>query len=425
VIHRIDEQGLDLRDIARRYLSALEVRDFRWLWMGSMSEHSAYWALIVARGILILSITGSSLMVGVTTFAAMAPRFLVPPIAGFLADRFDRQQIVRISFALNLVNTGILTALAYSGWIQPWHVVALSVVNGTLRTFETTSIATLVPNMVSRDNLMNAVALNQVTLQGSRLIGPGLMAPALLYYGPEASFLFSTVLYVFGLFAVSRIGTRSHGGLGRGSSFGSSIMEAVRFVYRDPRLLGIFVITALHCSITMSYESLLPIFSADVMGAGAGGVTYLMMGIGAGGMVSVILIAGIRGDRTRGMVLFLTGVMSGVSIYALSMSTSIGMAIPSAFVMGASQAGFMAIVNALIHYISPDEIRGRVAGLNQINIGGTMALVNLGNGFFADLTGPVLVLMVLGTAYPIMVVLSLGFRTMRNIYAGTTGLSPR
>lgn len=402
--------------LAGRYLAAFQHRDFRWVWVSSLSGSSAYWALIVARGVLTLELSGSSGMVGLVTFAAMAPRFVVPPVAGYLADRFNRRDVLAAAFTLNIGHNVVLTTLALTGVVDVWHLVVLSVFNGSIRTFQMTASQTLVPNLVPRRHLLNAVALNAAAVQGSRLVGPGLIAPLLLLYGPGTAFLWSTGFYVVGLVLVSRVRTRSSGEVVSGVGFVGSLVQAGSYVYRHPQLRMLFLLVALHCSMTMSFESVLPVFSRDVLGSAAAGVTYLMMGVGAGGLVFVLAIAGVRSEWVRGRVLLVTGVASGASMLALAVSPNILAASFAAAAMGASQAAFMAILGATVQLLAPDAMRGRINGLNQINIGGTMALVNLSNGFLADIIGSPVVLVALGSAFMGVMVVSLLSPTLRRVY---------
>ena len=416
------QQQSTVTRVIQRYGASLQFRDYRWLWLGSLCSHSAYWALIVARGILVLDMSGSSLLVGVTTFAAMAPRFVIPPLAGYLADRFDRRVILRRAFVLNLSNNLLLTALAYAGVLEVWQIIALSITSGSIRTFQMTASGSLTPNLVPRTHLLNAIALNQVTMQGSRLLGPGLMAPALIFSGPEAAFLTSTIFYVVGSFAAWRILTVSTGGVKQGMGVAASMLEALAYVWHDRRLRWIFLITAAHCSMTMSFESIFPVFARDILLGGGAEVSYLMMGVGGGGLAAVVLIAGVRSDLARGMALLVTGIISGLSLVALALSSTPQTVIFATMAMGASQAAFMAIVMAMVQLMVPDTMRGRVSGLNQINIGGTMAVVNLLNGLLADMSGVVAVLAVLGMAFTGVMFASLIVATLRQVYGGTVAL---
>ncbi len=383
-----------------------------------MSGASAYWALIVARGVLVLEMSGSSGMVGIVTFAAMAPRFIIPPIAGYLADRFNRKDVLATVYWVNMVTTVLLAGLALANVLELWHLMTLSVLNGTARTFQMTSTAALVPNLVPRERLLNAVSLNSVTQQGSRLFGPGLIAPLLIFYGPDAAFLLSAVFYLWGLVMVSRIQTRSTGDVRSGTNMLASLGIAALVVYQNPKLRVLFALVALHCAMTMSFESMLPIFSRDVLGSGGAGVSYLMMSVGAGGLVSSLFIAGVKEDWLRGRLLLVAGVASGGSMLALAASPNILTASLSGVAMGASQAAFMTLLAAMVQMMAPDAMRGRISGLNQINIGGTMAMVNLGNGFIADAVGSSVVLTTLGISFMVVMMVSILVTTLRNVYVG-------
>ena len=147
-----------------RYGNSLRYRDFRWVMLGSLGGQSAYWALIIARGVLVLEMTNSSAWVGVATFAAMVPRFLMPPVAGYLADRFDRRTVLVVAYVLQFFNVLALAGLAFADMLNIGILVALSLLNGSFRAFQMTATQALVPNLVPQRDLLNAIALNQMSL---------------------------------------------------------------------------------------------------------------------------------------------------------------------------------------------------------------------------------------------------------------------
>ena len=136
--------------VTRRLLPSLAYRDFRYLWMTTLSSSAAAWALIVARGWLVYDLSGSSVWVGVTTFAAMIPLFLVPPVAGFLADKFQRRRLLGYVFALQLAHNAILAALAMTGVIETWHLVVLAFFNGSARAAQMPISHSLLPNLIPK-----------------------------------------------------------------------------------------------------------------------------------------------------------------------------------------------------------------------------------------------------------------------------------
>ena len=413
-----------LKPSIERYGAALQYRDFRWVMLGSLGGQSAYWALIVARGVLVLEMTDSALWVGVTTFAAMVPRFLMPPFAGYLADRFDRRTVLGVAYALQTINVVLLAALALAGWLEVWSLVVLSLINGSFRAFQMTATQSLIPNLVPRSDLLNAIALNQVSLQGARLVGPALIAPALLLGGTSAAFLACAGLYVISVVAVLAVRTRSSGALTEGSGMVSSLVEAARYAWADPQLRVLFLLIALHCAMTMSFETILPVLSKQVLGE-PDHANYLMMAVGAGALVGVFAISGTRNPQSRGAIMLVTAALSGVAMIVLAYANDLGTAMAGAAAMGATQAAFMAIAGAMVQSLAPEGMRGRITGFSHIIIGGTMAVLNLGNGFAADAIGVSNLLWILGLGFTAIVIASLSIGSMRGIYRGTVDVMAR
>ena len=224
---------------------------------------------------------------------------------------------------------------------------------------------------------------------------------------------------------VSRIQTRSTGGLGRGSNVLSSMAVAAGVVYRHTQLRALFAIVAFHCAMTMSFEAIFPAMSINVLNADREGVSYLMMAVGAGGLCSSIIVAGVRGEGMRGRVLLVAGLVSGLSMLGLASAGSLQIALLAAAGMGASQAAFMALLSAMVQTLAPEEMRGRISGLNQVNLGGTMAIFNLVNGFAVEFIGVQTVLLVLGLGFAGIIVVSMSVSSLRNIYTQGIPLSAR
>jgi len=415
-----------LSDLPERFLAALKYKDYRTLWIANMSAGAAAWALIVARGWLAFTITdtNSSLWVGVVTFMAMAPRVFTTPLIGFIADRFDRQTVLSWTYTLNLTHNVILSLLVMFGEVGIWHLVVLALVNGTLRSAQQTTTQSLVPNLVPKDRLLNAVALNQATQQGSRLVGPLAIAPLLAFFDVALAFWLCSAFYVVGLFQVLRIKTRSTGKIDPNRSFFQNLAAGFVYTYQHPMLLAMVLMAVAHCSLTMSYESILPALAQEKLGAGSAGFSYLIAGVGGGALISSIFLAGIRNEATRGRVFLFFGLTSGLGPIALALSSSQELSIAATVFMGVNQAGFMTITHAIIQSIAPDEIRGRISGVYNMHVGGTMGLANLINGGLTDPLGAPLVLAAGGIIFIVLITSSVGLAPLRRIYFPKVAASP-
>ncbi|PKB80883.1 MAG: hypothetical protein BZY88_07670 [SAR202 cluster bacterium Io17-Chloro-G9] len=402
-----------------RFLLALQYEDYRTLWTANVCAGAAAWALIVARGWLAFEITGgSSLWVGLVTFGAMAPRFFANPIIGFLADRLDRQTLLSWTYFFNLSHNVVLALLVMTGLAGPWLLVVLALTNGILRSGQQTTTQSLVPNLVPREYLLNAIALNEATQQGSRLVGAMAIAPLLALFSGNLEFAFwlTSALYGVGLIQILRIKTRSRGVIDRDRSFASNFVAGFAYVYRTPLVLAMVLIVLAHCSLTMSYESMLPAISQEKLGAGSVGVSYLLGGVGFGALFSAIFLAGIRSEKNRGRLFLLFGFTSGAGPILLALSTNRELSILATVAMGVNQAGFMTISHTIIQSIVPDWVRGRVSGVYSMHVGGSMALANLANGGFSDVFTASAVMAVGGALFLIAISLSVTSGSLRGIY---------
>ena len=423
------------RSVASRFLAALEYGDFQTLWTANFFAGAAAWALIVARGWIVYEFSDSSLWVGVVTFAAMIPRVVVSPFTGYLSDRFDRRTVLRVMFAVNLLHNLVLGLLMLSGSAEIWHIVVLSVVNGSARAAQMPAGQALIPNLVPRSLLLNAIALNQATMHGSRLLGPLAIIPLLAMTGTTGAIFLCAGFYAISLLQTLRLRTASTGKIDTRQSFARNFSEGAIYVYKTPILFAVVVMAIFHCGLVMSFESLLPVLSTKLLATGGedanflrvltqllnesgAGFSVLMMAVGAGALSAAIILAGISSDVTKGRLFFAFGAMSGLSSLALGVSPNLATALPSAILLGVSSAAFMTLTHTMIQTIVPDGVRGRVGAIYSVHIGGMMASFNLLNGVLADYVGAPLILMVTGLAFALIVLISWQFVTMRVIYRG-------
>ena len=417
-----------------RFLAALEHKDYLTLWTANLCAGAAAWALIGSRAVLaddlsldssfVLSVFGLSLAfdyfwVGVVTFMAMIPRVFSTVITGFLADRFNRQTVLQWTYTLNLAHNILLALLVMLGLVNIWWLVGLSLLNGTLRSAQMTTTQSLVPNLVPREMLPNAIALNEATQQGSRFVGGLVGVLVANYFGNEPVFWACAVLYGIGLIQVARIATRSTGHIDARRSFLGNLAAGFSYVYSRPPVLAMILIVLAHCAFTMSFESVLPAISEEKLGIEADwGTQLFIMGVGLGAMFTAIWLAGVRSDKTRGKLFLAFGISSGFGPIILALSSDVWLSLAATVTMGMNQGGFMTISHTVIQSIVDDSVRGRVSGVYSFHVGGSMAFANLINAGLVDvpfLNAP-LILSVGGALFVAAMVISLSSRPLRSIY---------
>ena len=406
--------------VLNRYVDGLRFQDYRTLWTANACAGAAAWALIVARGWLAYDITGGLTWSGIVTLAAMIPRLFSTPLLGFLADKFDRAGLLRWTYTLNLIHNVALAGLVmtgvFGGAAGLWVLLVLSLINGTLRAGQMTITQSLIPNLLPADRLLNGIALNQATQQGSRLVGPIAIIPLLELFGMGAAFWMCSAFYLIGLIQVYRIATRSTGEIDRRRGFFQNLVAGFEYVYGQPQLLAMVMLVLAHCSLVMSYEAILPGISVEKLGSGAIGVSYLMGAVGAGALGASIFIAGVHSVKLRGYLFLLFGITSALGPIIMALTTVPWLSVLAAVSMGVNQSGFMTISHAIIQSMTDDRVRGRVSGVYSMHVGGSMAVSNWLSAMVADIFNASLVMAVGGVILIFVIAVSVAVTPLRRLY---------
>lgn len=379
-----------------RQFPALGSRDYTLLFINSVFAAGANWALLLARGWLVFDITGSSAAVGLVTFSGMAPFVFASPLAGALADRMDRRLLSIWAAYISLIGTVGLAVVTIAGVVEVWQVVVFSLLGGISRAVQQPASNSMTPSLVAPEHLLNAIALQGISVHGTRIIGPLLGGVILAALGPGPVFLLSAGLMAAGTAALWMIRyrpevRRAAGGLTSGIF--RDIAEGMEYVGRDPRLALVITLVVLHCALTMAFDSMMPGLTADV-GGGAQTYSAILMGLGAGAVAGTVMVSKIQTSAMQGRALLITGMGSGLAMVMIGFAHTPAMVVLGAMFAGGTQASYMSISQAFVQEVTPDRLRGRVIATFIMLAAGHMAFVNLGFGAWADFVGvrPLLVI---------------------------------
>ena len=402
------------------FASLRSYRDFRNIWLTGMFSFGGMWSFIVAASWIAHERSEGSAWVGIITFSSLIPFLVISPIGGLLADRVERRTLVWVSTIVNtLVAVGVAIA-ALAGSLELWHLAAAAFVGGGSRSAMEPGIQALIPNQVPQRHILNAITLNGLTHHGSRFFGLLVAAPLLAVggIGPEGVLVLSAVLTGVAIIFAARCRTISRGERTPSSGVFSGMIEGLVYVYTHKTIAIFILLVAFHCALVMSFESIMPVFSAQSLGATDGSyLGYLIMGFGLGSAIGILIVAGVQSERMKGQLLFWTGVTSGLTPIVLAVSGHIVPATLFAGLMGATQATFMAISNAFVLMVAPDRLRGRISSLYVLHAGGIMAFANLGYGFLADQYSAWAIFIVTGVIFVAVVIGMSGSQPMlRRVY---------
>jgi predicted MFS family arabinose efflux permease len=260
------------------------------------------------------------------------------------------------------------------------------------------------------------VALTSTTQHGSRAAGPLLAGPLLATIGVEGAYGISALFALLSFASVRRVNVSSRGGVTRLRDVGENMREGMAYIGRTPEVAAIFILVFAHCSLTMSFDAMLPGFAETRLHSPSGGFTIMTFGVGVGALVGTFVLAMTTGTG-RGPLLFWTAIASGVSPMLMAGSHHVPHAAVGAILMGSSQAMFMALSAVLLQEVVPDHIRGRVMSLYLMSAGGVMAFMNLAFGAMADRTGAPVLFFLPGAAFVVITLASLATGPyLRRIY---------
>ena len=362
-------------------------RNFRLFAGGQVISLIGTWMQTVAQAWLVYRLTGSSLLLGTVGFTGQIPVFLLAPIGGIAADRLDRRRIVIATQAASMVLAGVLAVITLTGSVRVWHVMALSALLGAVNAFDIPARQAFLVEMVGKDDLMNAIALNSSMFNGARVVGPGVAGLLVAGLGEGWCFLLNAVSYlavIAGLLVMKIAGGR------RRSADGTPIEQIVqgfRFAWSNMPVRDILLLVGLISAVGMPYTVLMPIFADHILHGGAKGLGVLMSATGLGALGGALFLASRSTVRGLGPFAAIAAGGFGLSMAWFAFSTNFWLAAAALVPTGGFMMLQMASSNTLLQAMVPDELRGRVMALYSMMFMGMAPLGSLFAGAMADRIG--------------------------------------
>ena len=383
--------------ILRRLAAALHYRDFRVLWFGALTSTIGTWMQEVALNWLIVTMTGaaSAFYLGLQTFLGQAPILLLTLIGGVVADRRDRRQVLLFSQYVQMGTAFILAALVYFDAVQIWQVLTLAIITGTAQAFGGPAYQSLLPSLVDKQDVPNAVALNSIQFNLARVIGPLLAGGALAAWGMAACFGLNGLSFLAVIFAIFSMHIR-HVPTTTTVSMQEQLKSGLRFVRGEPSIIGLTVLAFATTFLANPLLTFLPVFARDVLQGDVAQYTRLMAFAGAGAVTGALVVAWLGRFTHMGRTLLLIQFTLGLLIVAFAQSAVFWLNAVLLFACGAGLMMVSATVSSLVQLIAPNEMRGRVMSIYMVAFRGGMPLGSLMAGWAASLTSAPVILTVNG-----------------------------
>jgi len=388
-------------------LSALQHRNYRLYWLGQLSSVLGQNMEGVAQSWLVLELTDSPLLLGLTGLTFAAPTIALTLVGGVIADRADRRRIMIFSQSASASMFFLLGTLIVIEQVALWHVMSLAFLSGCVRAFDRPSRMALLPQMVPKEDIPNAVAVGGTIWQLNRLVGPA-VAGMLIYLigiGPTYYFCFCASLTAVCLWLGIRLTTVPTTPLAGGVV--QHMAEGLNFIRKNEVFYTLIGMTFFNSLFGMSYSILMPVFARSVLDVGSKGFGFLQSAGGAGALIGVLMVAWFSHARGKGRQAILGAIAFGLLVSAFAFSVSFPLSLILALALGVSSQFYMTIISAILQMNLPNQLRGRVMGIYGLTwdlmpVGGMIA------GAIAEFAGAPMAVglggfMVAGMALAVMV----------------------
>lgn len=339
---------------------ALKHRNYRLFFGGQLISLTGTWMQSVAQSWLVYRLTGSTVLLGFVGFSGQIPVFLLAPFGGTVADRHDRHRILVLTQTAAMVLASTLAALTLTNNVQVWHVFALAASLGVVNAFDIPARQAFVVDMVGREDLVNAIALNSSMFNGARVVGPAVAGLLVAAIGEGWCFFANAVSYVAVIAGLLLMRVAARRKEPHKLSALASIAEGFRFVGRTAPVRALLLLLGLVSLMGMPYAVLMPVFADQILHGGASGLGLLMGASGLGALAGALSLAARRGIRGLGRWVALSSAGFGVSIILFSQSRSFWLSAALLVPAGFSMMVQMASSNTLVQSMVPDSLRGRV-----------------------------------------------------------------
>jgi MFS family permease len=375
-----------------RGLNAFRHRNFRLFWGGQLVSLTGTWMQQVAQAWLVLELTGDPLALGIVAAAQFTPVLVLGLFAGLVADAVSKRALLVMTQVAAAALALVLGLLVLTGSAEPWHVYLIALVLGVVNAFDMPTRQSFVVEMVGREDVANAIALNAAVFNGSRILGPAVAGILIALIGTGPLFLVNALTYqavVISLLlmrpaelvlpTVRAVVQRNF------RSVVDRLSEGLRYVAATPTIMLPIAVLGVVATFALNFQVLAPVYSRDVLGGGSDTFGFLMASLGVGSLSGALLIAF---GRRPSMTLLLAGVVAiGLAAIGLSITAWLPIAVVLMFFSGWGMISMAATTNTTIQLAVPDILRGRVMSVYTTVFAGTVPLGGLFAGSLAAAYG--------------------------------------
>jgi predicted MFS family arabinose efflux permease len=379
----------------RRVFKAFHYRDFRLMWIGACTSSIGTWMQIVAQGWLIYRLSHSAFLLALDQFLGGIPIFLFSLIGGVVADRIERRKVLLASQYVQMGSATVLTILVANGLTHVWPILCLSFISGFAQAFGGPAYSALIPTLVEREDMPNAIALNSIQFNLAVTIGPALAGLALGKLGEKWCFGLNALSFIAPIISLLMITTRFLPVKTTESMF-TSLKEGIKFVRKQNSMEALIVLAFCMTALAMPMRTYIPVFVKDIFHRGPETYGNLLSLMGVGSICGSLMVAGLGNIRHKGRFAIIGLICLGIAIVGFSLSKFLPLSYSMLLIVGASMMAVFATVTSLVQLITTNEMRGRVMSVYNCAFRGGMPMGNLLSGWLVPMFTAPLILSING-----------------------------
>jgi MFS family permease len=381
--------------ILQRALAAFLYRDFRVLWFGAFTSTVGTWMQKVAQSWVVLDLTNSSFYLGLDDFLGQLPILLFTLIGGVIADRHDRRRLLVGSQFVQMATAFTLAALVFQGRAQIGHILALSFATGMAQAFGGPAYQAMIPSLVNKKDLPNAIALNSIQFNLARVFGPLLAGVTMAAMGPAFCFSLNGLSFLVVIVALMSLSVTHIPPTDR-KPIVHELKSGLAYARSQPAIVALTVLASMTTFLGLPLLTLLPIFARETFHGGIGRYSQMMAFSGMGAVTGALVVAWLGRFRHMGLTLLLVQMAFGALIAGFALSRIFWLSNLFLFLAGAALLMVFSMTASLVQLIVPDHLRGRVMSIYMVAFRGGMPLGSLASGFIASRTSAPAVLAING-----------------------------
>lgn len=399
----VDEHGGDLPEQDNwggrlAAFRALRHRNFRLFFGGQLISLIGTWMQSVAQAWLVLSLTNSSLMLGVVSFAGYMPIVLVALFAGVVVDHVDRRRLIIAAQTLLMLSAFVLAALTWGRAVKVEYVIVLAALNGLVSSFDMPGRQAFVVEMVGREDLPNAISMNSMIFNGARMIGPAIAGLLIAVIGVAGCFLLNGISYLAVIWSLFEMDLPRRERRQIDAAMMRQVRAGLTYVWRHRPTLWLLALVAINSGFGMQYTVLIPLFARNLLHVGAHGYGFLMAAQGLGAVASAIVM----NSRSTAPKALRQNLVFGIfcmaiSVAAFGASRWMALSLVAQMFIGAGLMNHMVTTNTLLQMFVSDELRGRVMSIYTLSFIGSAPLGSLAVGYIGEHLSPRIAVMFCAT----------------------------